>query len=121
MPGEQVELVQQDVVRRREVGYEQIRVVVPQRICRRCGTARLVFPREARYRAHDKTDAIVIEQGGLSLDRLQGTACQSAPGCVLDDRQGKHAAIFDSAEAIGKRARAMVAAACSDNPAFSNN
>ena len=67
--------------------------------------ARLVLAGEARYRAHDETDAIVIEQSGLSLDRLQGTRCHSAPDHVLDDRQGKHAVIFDSTKAIGNGPR----------------
>jgi len=75
----------QRVVRRREVGYEQLRVIVSERIRCHCSIARLVLACEARYRAHDETDTIVIEQSGLGLDRLQRTACQSAPGCDLDD------------------------------------
>ncbi len=102
MTAEQLELVQKDVVRRREVGDEQIRVVVAERICGHRGMARLVLARETRHRAHDEADAIVVEQGGLSLDRLQRTACQGALGCLLDDGKGKHAIILDPSRAMGR-------------------
>lgn len=84
MAGDQLESVQQDVVRRREVDDEQGRVVLAQRICGHRGIARLVLALEARHRAHDETDAIAVEQEGPSLDRLQRTACQGAPRCPLD-------------------------------------
>jgi hypothetical protein len=91
--GEHLELVEQDVVRRREVGYEQSRGVVAERILGRRGMACLVLAHEARHRAHDETDAIAVEQDAPSLDRLQRAACQGALRCLLDDGHGKHAAI----------------------------
>src|SRR5437762_8985149 len=105
MTSEELEPVQQDVVRRREVGYEQLRVVVAERIRGGRGMASLVLAREARHRAHDETHASVVEQSGASFNRLQRTACQSAPGCVLNDGQGKHTAIFNSAQPNRKRSR----------------
>ena len=95
MAGEQLELVQQDVVRRREVADEQRTVVVAEWIAGRRDMARLVLAREARYRAQDEPDAIAVEEDGLSLDRLQCTVCQGTPHCILDDGQRKHAVILD--------------------------
>src|SRR2546427_3078431 len=64
--------------------------------------ARLVLERETRHGAHDETDVIVVEQGRLSLDRLQRTACQGALGCLWDDGKGKHATILDPSRAMGR-------------------